>query len=148
MHELASRALFEAEVAKLDKRHAQVREWIIHSLSYPLLDVSFTAFKRTTLRLRLICTNWNSEPPSAELCDSEGVQLASPWPDPNNPSGIFNQGPHPTTGLPFICMRGIREYHIHSSHINDHWDSHRQNPDNSLLGLVFQIWDGWRKGKD
>lgn len=28
---------------------------------------------------------------------------------------------HPTTGLPFFCMRGTREYHEHPQHSGDEW---------------------------
>ena len=32
---------------------------------------------------------------------------------------------HPMTGLPFLCMRGIREYHEHPQHTGDDWMLYR-----------------------
>ena len=94
------------------------------------------------LRLRLHCDGWNTEPPSIELLTREGENLTKV---PGTSTGVFNGSPHPITGKPFICMRGSREYHSHSSHIADLWEPLRNRSEMSLAGILTQIWNAWRK---
>lgn len=145
MHPAASKALFDAEVAALPGRLLDQRGWILNSAMYPLLDCSFTAPERKTLRLRLACDDWNDLPPSISLLDSAGSQLTR---GPTDPKGVFNNSAHPSTGRPFICMRGSREYHTHSSHVNDLWAPLRSDPRYTLFNIVGQIWNAWLNGKD
>jgi hypothetical protein len=144
MHPAATQALFEEEVAHLTPELAARRGWQFHSLEFPLIDCSFTAPARTPLRLRLHCDNWNEIAPSVSLHAVDGSPLTRL---PPNPTGVFNQGPHPTTGRPFVCMRGAREYHNHSSHLNDHWDALRDNSSYTLGGILTQLWNAWQKGE-
>jgi hypothetical protein len=41
------------------------------------------------------------------------------------------------TGLPFICMPGIREYHAHPAHTGDAWLRHRGIAGEGTLGFVL-----------
>jgi hypothetical protein len=45
---------------------------------------------------------------------------------------------HPVTHKPFICVRGIREYHIHPQHSGDDWLLYRG--DFSLFSIVLSVW--------
>lgn len=45
---------------------------------------------------------------------------------------------HPTTGLPFLCMRGIREYHEHPQHSGDDWMLYRG--DLGVFTVLSTIW--------
>jgi Predicted metal binding domain len=148
VHELASRELFGAQAVGFTPEFAAGRGWVLHAVEYPVVDVCFTSPGRTALRVRFRCDEWNGKPPSIEVLREDGTPHASPWPPNANPSGVFHQGPHPTTGRPFICMRGSREYHSHSSHAGDLWDNHRSHPDNTLGGLLHQVWRAWLKGSD
>lgn len=47
-------------------------------------------------------------------------------------------GDHPTTHQPFLCMRGIREYHEHPQHSGDDWLLYRN--DMSLFSMVMSLW--------
>lgn len=143
MHPAASQALFESEIAALPPALTQRRGWVLHSTTYPLIDCSFTAPGRTTFRVRLTCDNWNDLPPSVGLHAADGAPLTSL---PSNPTGVYNPGPHPTTGLPFVCMRGAREYHTHPSHLGDLWDAVKGNSSFSLGGILTQLWHAWEKG--
>ena len=145
VHPAASKALFEEELAALPGRLLQQRGWILHSASYPTVDCSFTAPGRKTLRLRLTLDDWNDLPPSILLLDSDGVPLSR---GPSDPKGVFNNSSHPTTGRPFICMRGSREYHTHSSHTSDHWGPLRTHASYTLFNIVGQIWNAWLKARD
>jgi hypothetical protein len=144
MHPAAAKALFDEEVAKLTPALAARRGWLLHALDFPLIDCSFTAPGRTTLRLRLQCDNWNDLPPSVGLHNADGSFLTAM---PNNPTGVFNMGPHPSTNRPFVCMRGAREYHTHPSHIADAWENLKSNSSYSLGGILTQLWNAWQKGR-
>lgn len=45
---------------------------------------------------------------------------------------------HPMTGRPFLCLRGIREYHEHPQHSGDQWLLYRENM--SLFSIVMSLW--------
>lgn len=45
---------------------------------------------------------------------------------------------HPTTGKPFLCLRGIREYHEHPQHSGDEWLLYRTEI--SLFSIVMSMW--------
>ncbi len=145
MHPIASKALFDAEVANLTPSLAARRGWTFHCLDYPLIDCSFTMATRTPIRLRLTCDEWNDSPPSITLHNIEGVLIEARV---NNPSGIFHPGPHPATGRLFVCMRGTREYHTHPSHLGDPWEAVKDDSSFTLGGILTQIWNGWQKGAD
>lgn len=49
------------------------------------------------------------------------------------------QGGHPATGLPFLCARGIREYHDHPQHGGDDWMLYRGS-----MGAFHAISVVWR----
>lgn len=51
---------------------------------------------------------------------------------------IVLQPPHPKTGLPFLCMRGVREYHEHPQHTGDDWLLYRG--DLGAFSVVSTIW--------
>jgi hypothetical protein len=45
---------------------------------------------------------------------------------------------HPTTHRPFLCLRGIREYHEHPQHSGDDWMLYRSEM--SLFSVVMSLW--------
>jgi Predicted metal binding domain len=45
---------------------------------------------------------------------------------------------HPATHEPFLCLRGIREYHEHPQHSGDEWLLYRR--DMSLFSIVMSLW--------
>lgn len=47
-------------------------------------------------------------------------------------------GDHPITHKPFLCLRGIREYHEHPQHSGDDWLLYRNNT--SLFDIVMSVW--------
>jgi hypothetical protein len=42
-----------------------------------------------------------------------------------------------STGLPFICLPGIREYHLHPAHTGDLWLLHRGKGGEGTLGFIL-----------
>lgn len=47
-------------------------------------------------------------------------------------------GGHPLTKKPFLCMRGIREYHEHPQHTGDEWILYRKHV--GLFSTLDTIW--------
>jgi hypothetical protein len=140
--EALSRAAFERDIGRIDKRSARMYGWTIIAARYPVLDILFNHATAAPLRLRLTCADWDELPPSIELLDSSGAHLGSA---PPNVGNVFNGGAHPSTGRPFVCMRGAREYHIHSSHTSDLWDNYRGASGMDLAGILLQLWKAWKK---
>ncbi len=138
MHEVLARANFEADVANLSDAMAVSYGLIVNARSFPVLDV--TVNHTRPLRLRMVADNWDDLPPSIELLNPDGSPLSKPI-----PGGIFHPGPHPNTGRPFICMRGTREFHTHSGHLNESWSQYRGMDGMELIGILLQITDAWRK---
>jgi hypothetical protein len=143
----ASKALFDAEVAKLTQRVLDARGWVIHARDFPTLDLSFTATGKQTLRLGLGCDNWNELPPSVTLCGADGAPLAALPAQQSLPgvSTIFNSSLHHLTGKPFVCMIGLREYHTHPSHVRDLWSNYKAQERYALGGVLTQLWRGWER---
>ena len=119
-----------------------MRDWTIIEDTYPVLDVLFGHASAAPLRLRLVCNDWDELPPSIQLLDKEGQFLATA---PPNVGNVFNSGAHPATGRPFVCMRGAREYHTHFSHTSDFWDNYRGQSGMDLGGIMFQLWQAWKR---
>lgn len=142
MLEAISKAAFDRDVKLIDRRSARMRDWTIIEDAYPVLDVLFGHASAAPLRLRLICNDWDELPPSIQLLSKEGQPLATA---PPNVGNVFNGGAHPATGRPFVCMRGAREYHTHSSHTSDLWDNYRGQSGMDLGGIVFQLWQAWKR---
>jgi hypothetical protein len=112
--------------------------WEVVTAEYPVFAVTFT-HPRTKRRVgfRFQFDNWDEQPPSLSLFDPDnGAEL--PW--EKWPQGTWAVGnPHPVTGKPFLCLPGIREYHIHTSHLTDLWDNLKGNDSYRLLHLVHRV---------
>ena len=107
-----------------------------------MFDVVFSHPTAMPLRLRLDCRQWDEVPPSVELLRADGAPVTAA---PPNVVGVFHPCPHPITGRFFVCMRGVREYHTHFSHVNEAWENHRGKSGNDLPGIVTQIYRAWKK---
>jgi hypothetical protein len=45
---------------------------------------------------------------------------------------------HPNTHKPFLCLRGIQEYHEHPQHSGDDWLLYRSQM--NLFSIVLSVW--------
>jgi hypothetical protein len=45
---------------------------------------------------------------------------------------------HPTTHKPFLCLRGVREYHEHPQHSGDDWMLYRETM--SVFSIAMSLW--------
>jgi hypothetical protein len=138
VHEALARANFEQDVADLGDVAVSRYDLIVNERAYPILDVTIRHSRQ--LRLRMRADDWDDQPPSIELLNPDGSAFTD-----RLPGGIFHQGPHPATGRPFICMRGSREFHTHSSHLNESWAQYRGQDGMGLIGILMQIATTWRE---
>jgi len=137
VHEALARIKFDRELALLSDVALKARNWTVNAAQFPVLDVTFNG--TDPLRLRLTCDNWDEQPPSALLLNADGTDFCR-----ISKTGIINCSAHPATGKYFICMRGFREYHIHSSHLTDTWETYRGQDGMNLVGLLAQVSGAWR----
>jgi hypothetical protein len=140
VHELVSRGLFDAGAAGLTSQLAEARGWTINAATFPLVDITFAAQGRASIRARFFWQDWDSQPPSVEWLSVGGEPLKAL---PVSPRGQLNSSPHPTTGKPFVCMIGVREYHTHPSHITDSWEQYRGRTSYDFGGIISQVWRAW-----
>lgn len=142
MHPAASKAKFDAEVGLLTPDYLRVKRWTLWSAAYPVLDLTIEA--KRPLRLRIDCDNWNEVPPSVALLSPAGAFLTEAEVQPLAGS-IFNHSAHEQTGRPFVCMRGVREFHTHSSHRHEVWDTYRSEDGMNILGIITQVTRALRR---
>jgi hypothetical protein len=138
VHPALAKINFDRDVALITAQFLKNRGWAVHGRDFPILDISFVGSR--ILRVKLTCSEWDELPPAAELLNGDGTGI-----DGNIPGGVFNASAHPSTGKPFICMRGFREYHTHPSHLGDLWDTYRGQDGMNLPGLLDQLSRAWRK---
>lgn len=134
---------FEKDISPLsDARLLNLRGWEIKRGTYPNLDVLFKKDGRDSVMICFECTGWPETPPSIAVLTAQGATLNSPI-----KNSAFNHSPHPISGMvPFICLPGSREYHLHSSHVSDLWENHRHQETCRSLGKILErIWDAWLK---
>lgn len=99
-----------------------------------------------TACVRLDYWNFDIWPPSVTFIDPvtrEATQPAARAPEgmgvTGEPRDVLIDG-HPSTGLPFLCLPGIREYHSHPQHSGDNWLLHRDRREGDLAVICERIW--------
>lgn len=137
MHELMAAKNFERDTKALTPAFCERSGWTLLTCAFPALDVIVSA--RRDLRMKFGCDEWDELPPSVELLTPEGKPMQG------LPGGVFNGGGHPATGKGFVCMRGVREYHTHPSHVTETWEGYRGQDGMNLIGLLLQLSVAWRK---
>jgi len=153
MHPELSRQLFDSQVAQISKNPELLadRGWLILCSTFPYLTVAVV--HRATDRIRVFqfkCTDWNDTPPAMKLIDAETTSdlPGNLWPTDNashwHHSGWISAA-NIATQQPFMCMRGIREYHTHFSHVNDRWEDYKNLPGYDLPGIVVQVTEAFQK---
>lgn len=146
VHPEASKELF-SEGANLLQNNLTLlaeRGWIVLKAEYPDLHLAVKHRKTGKLRVfALKCDGWNTQPMSLSIVSAETLEELPGrfWPYGTahwHQSGWISGGGIETP-MPFMCMRGIREYHTHKSHVDDLWANYRNTPDCSLVNLVLQV---------
>jgi hypothetical protein len=157
----------EISTAKLDRQladweaNAEIyaeRGWLLLGRDQLQVDVAFAAHlpigdlpdtPALPLAVRFRFQNYDLAPPSLELIDPITRRpLGAPrvaaldfdrLDGDGNPEAAFVGG-HPLTGRPFLCKRGVREYHTHFEHSGDDWLLHRDQGIGTLAQLCGVLW--------
>ena len=141
MDQAVSLRKFESEVRSLEVEAADfaaAKGWRIVAASYPVLSVVLRhSGSDREIEFRFACDDWDGQPPSLTLHDPEdGRELTwEEWPK----DGWVVHELHPSTGKPFLCLPGIREYHTHNSHLNDRWDGYRLRGSYRILSIIDRV---------
>lgn len=141
MDPVVSLRKFQSEVQSLQTEaadYAAAKGWRILAATYPVLSVALRhRGSNREIEFRYACDGWDEQPPSLSLHDpDDGRDLIwDEW-----PQGGWSVGdPHPSTGKPFLCLPGIREYHTHGSHLSDRWDGYRLRGTYRLRDIVDRV---------
>jgi hypothetical protein len=140
------------------KEHSdhQHRGWLLldENDSVPSVEVAFLAGVATSVgagflpiivcTIRLTYENYDLWPPSLTFIDVFTRQPSRPHAraflsTPEGPRDVLIDG-HPTTNQPFLCLPGIREYHLHPQHTGDDWLLHRPTRAGSISTICERIW--------
>ena len=141
MDEAVSRRKFDTEVRSLQADAAafvRARGWRLVSVIYPTLTIILKHRRSCReVEFRFACDHWDELPPALSLHDpADGRELRwEEWPK----RGWKVLAAHPTTGKPFLCLPGIREYHTHTSHIPDKWEGYRLRGTYRLRDIVDRV---------
>jgi hypothetical protein len=94
--------------------------------------------------IRLTYENYDVWPPSLTFIDFFTRQPAMPHVNALTFDGQSARNlliaSHPATGLPFLCLPGIREYHVHPQHTGDDWLTHRAGGEGSISNVCERVW--------
>jgi hypothetical protein len=159
-----SRAKFNEEVAKFRSSEAdqRARGILLLKAEYPVVVLGFAAprLRPTPLLfgVRIDFSEYDLRPPSVQFIDvftdrplrfeEMPTQFLKrngelPKPDANGAIQINLQSllqHHAPDGPPFLCVRGIREYHEHPAHTGDSWHLYRGTTVGTLGHLVDVLY--------
>lgn len=98
-----------------------------------------------TVCVRLDYWNFDLWAPSVTFIDPVTRRPAKPFVralDPIGPQEAHDLliDVHPTTRQPFVCLPGVREYHLHPQHSGDDWLLHRQRGRGDLAVICERMW--------
>jgi hypothetical protein len=106
------------------------------------LDLPFTT---RPFGVRVGLDDFDLRPPSVIFCDPVTWQELPPnllhrgnHVDSNGVLSPVVLDSHPVFQRPFLCMRGIREYHEHPQHTGDDWMLYRMSC--SLFSTIDTVW--------
>jgi hypothetical protein len=109
-------------------------------VNFELPSLALRAFKA-----RFDLTDYDLRAPSLEFFDpwtDVALQYATMFRavefEPQRKAHLVLLDNHPITKKPFLCIRGIREYHEHPQHSGDDWMLYRQTL--SLFSIVMSLW--------
>jgi Predicted metal binding domain len=143
MHPQVSKALFDQAVASLRSNDSllSLNQWRALVAEFPVLRIGITHRRTGTIRaFQFEASDWDEKPLSMTVVHEEtGAPLPAPeWPRDVG-RGHWHASGYSVNSGPFLCMPGIREYHLHSSHVGDAWDNYRGKPGYSFLEIVLKV---------
>jgi len=129
------------------------RGWLLLSVGDLSVDVGMLQnvdMGSRTVPVMTVCVRidyWNFDlwAPSVTFINPITRQPAPPIvraPDPVGPNEVRDVliDGHPATLQPFVCLPGIREYHVHPQHTGDDWLLHRHLHEGDLAVICDRLW--------
>lgn len=126
------------------------RGWLLLKAAGTLVEIGFVApnaapgFRVMPIAIRLRYDNYDVWPPSLTFIDPlTGQPIVPPIPARKREGEVLRDlivGGHPETGLPFLCLPGIREYHRHPQHSGDDWLRYRAQGMGAPAVICERIW--------
>jgi len=110
-----------------------------------LMMVQVPSLAGSAFKAHLDLTDYDLRAPSLELRDPWNDNLL-PYPtmfralefEADRKVHVVLLDDHPSTHKPFLCIRGIREYHEHPQHSGDDWLLYRGEM--NLFSIAMSIW--------
>lgn len=132
--------------------HYQRRGWHLLTHDGLTVEVGFAArlpfgtavVPAITACIRVTFENYDVWAPSVTFIDYFTREPAPPflqavtWENGERRNVLI--GPHPKTGLAFLCLPGVREYHEHHEHSGDDWLLHRGRGAGTLAAICEEVW--------
>lgn len=146
-----SKAKFEAELDTFmtaEKFHRE-RGVLLLQATFPDMIFIFCARQLKPIPIvfavRINFDNYDLEPLSVKFIDPFTRETLPTIPIPmirkivhkDRPPELFALAQQDNSGLPFICLPGIREYHNHPAHTGDLWLLHRNIGGEGTLGFLI-----------
>lgn len=145
-----SRLKFEREVDSLMRLAPDLRKsrgWIIESVEYPIVRVTFLVTNTTppivAFTAEIDFSNYNYLPLSVRFLNPvnfastkiKGFRMTN-----QGPQNVIVEG-HPITREDFLCLPSIWEYHSHPQHSGDSWDLHRYDRGEGTMYFILDfLW--------
>jgi len=109
------------------------------------MAVEIPSLAARAFKARLDLTGYDLQPPSLEFRDfwtDNKLEYATMFRaleyEKERKAHVVLLDDHPITHKPFLCIRGIREYHEHPQHSGDDWLLYRQQM--SLFSILMSLW--------
>ncbi|GAB3832944.1 hypothetical protein GCM10028895_51350 [Pontibacter rugosus] len=146
----------EVETFKASTISHRVRGIFLLSAEFPLVHVLFTAPHLNpapaVFAAKFDFTNYDADPPSVMFVNPftlEPIPQAGMVTSFPKLTGFIDNQPHRQDLLqgygpddvPFLCLEGVREYHLHPAHTGNNWFLHRKMGKGTLGFLVDQIYE-------
>lgn len=146
-----SQAKFKAELEKYysaESTHSNRGILLLHA-EFPNIILAFTARKLCPVPIvfavRINFDNYDLHPLSVRFIDpfTRENLINSPVPllrkiiYPDKEPELHLLAQKDLTGLPFICLPGIREYHVHPAHTGNFWLLYRNKSGEGSLGFII-----------
>lgn len=146
----------EVETFKASVDSYRARGILLQKAEFPLVYVMFTAPHLKPVPVvfaaRIDFTNYDATPPSLVLVDPFSFE---PIPIQNVGTSFpkllkmaegqfqpqFLLQHYGTDDIPFLCVEGIKEYHLHPAHTGNSWFLHRQKGKGTLGYIVDQVYE-------
>lgn len=123
----------------------QVGRIIIPQSAMVVKAMEFPSLSARTIRTRFDLTDYDLRAPSLTFYDgwtdtklTYATMFRAMEFEEQRQAHLVLLDDHPNTHLPFLCLRGIREYHEHPQHSGDDWLLYRTEM--NLFSIVMSAW--------